>query len=260
MPFKGGAGFSKTATFKRGGFPAAVGAPPAPTVPPIAGYIAWYDASQIKGVTNGAALTTWPDASGTGNTLVPAAGIGGATGGIYRTNQLNALPGVEFAVNAAMASAAFVGGAIAIGTIFIVANSIQTSLGGGSGNNYLFDGISAGSRWAMGQAIIAGGDMTIFAGTGVSGYAESVPSGFAQWTASFAGTAASNLRKNGSAEFTGNVGTDTLTGITLGESYAGADLGLSQDVKICEVIIYPTVLSGANILSVEGYLDTKWAL
>ena len=46
---------------------------PPPTAP-VAGYSAWWDATQITGIADGAALATWPDASGNGYPFTAAAG------------------------------------------------------------------------------------------------------------------------------------------------------------------------------------------
>ena len=37
--------------------------------PPVSGYVAWWDAQAITGLADGAAVTTWPDASGGGHDL-----------------------------------------------------------------------------------------------------------------------------------------------------------------------------------------------
>ena len=213
--------------------------------PPVAGYFAWYDVSRIVGGVNGSAISPWPDLSGNGYDLTTS-----SVAAVYRVNQLNGLPGVEFS-GASMQTSAFT--AVTAGTVFIVANSVQTDL-----YNYLFDGIAETNRWAMGYQIITHGDMSTYAGGLFSGYAESVPSGFAQWTATFAGDASSVLRKNGVNQFTADVGAQSLTGITLGNNFNGGDLGSLSDVKICEAIYYPSVLSTPDIASVESYLNTKW--
>lgn len=54
---------------------------------------AWFDASAITGVANGAALATWPDSSGRGFDAWQATT---ANQPIFRTNRQNGLPGVDF--------------------------------------------------------------------------------------------------------------------------------------------------------------------
>src|SRR5215467_1797621 len=41
-----------------------------PMAPPVAGYTAWYDATLITGVSDGAKIATWNDSSGNGHHLV----------------------------------------------------------------------------------------------------------------------------------------------------------------------------------------------
>lgn len=55
----------------------------------IPGLVAWYDASRITGLSDGAAVATWEDSSGNGNDLTQA------TAGLrptYQTGELNGLP------------------------------------------------------------------------------------------------------------------------------------------------------------------------
>lgn len=58
----------------------------------LSGLVAWYDASQITGLTNGQAVATWPDLSGNGNDLTQ--GTAGFRP-IYKTDILNGMPSVR---------------------------------------------------------------------------------------------------------------------------------------------------------------------
>ena len=63
------------------------------TLPVSSGLVAWWDAAQITGVTNGSALGSWSDSSGNGWTLTQGTTAQKPT---YNTNQLAGNPAVTF--------------------------------------------------------------------------------------------------------------------------------------------------------------------
>ncbi len=69
--------------------------------------------------------------------------------------------------------------------------------------------------------------------------------------------ASSEIRQDGGAAISGNASTNNAAGITLGTAGDGASAFAQCD--IAEVIVYPSILSAANRLSVETYLRTRWA-
>jgi hypothetical protein len=221
-----------------------------PPTPPVAGYTAWYDAGQIGGSSG--LLSSWADESGNGHNLSSS---GSNRPNYYAANSTNAPPlggaFVEFpspSTATYMQSAAF-GSPLSSGTVFVVGNVIE-------GVCYLYDGIASGNRWAQGQAIISAGDMTTYAGSAISGYPQVVPNAWQTWTAQFNG-ASSRLRSNGFDRFVNsNIGSDSLTGITLGNGYSLSTTGCI--VRIAEVIVYSSVLTLMQMQAVEAYLNYKW--
>jgi hypothetical protein len=63
--------------------------------------------------------------------------------------------------------------------------------------------------------------------------------------------------QNGTQQFTGNSGTFTMGGITVGNRYT---LNESWPGHICELIIHNTALTTFQRQQVEGYLAWKWGL
>ena len=217
----------------------------------IPGLTAWFDASQITGVANGASLATWPDESGNGYNATQATAA-------YQPNYysstsgktVNGLPAVWFeSAPDGMATTSFAS-LLTIGTVFSVA-----SIGNSTG--YVYDGTSSGERWAVGAGLLATDEISSFAGVGI-GYSDSIyPTPISQWTATYTNGASTGvLRLNGTTQATGNPGPYSLGGLTIGNRYSFSN-GISI-APVCEIIVYDSILSSADISKVESYLKSKW--
>ena len=66
----------------------------------------------------------------------------------------------------------------------------------------------------------------------------------------------SSLGIDGTDVTTGNVGTQSPTGLRLGAQYNSANFG---DVDICEILLYGSALSTSDRTSIENYLSNKWS-
>ena len=246
-PIEGGGllGHAHAGTFAPG-----VATPPGP---PVTGYFAWYDASQITGVADGANLRDWKDLSGNHYDATPP--VFADQGPIfYKTTSaklINGLPAVWFAsANDDLETAAF-GSAVAQPvTICLVAE---------------FTGL-----YISNVAVIDGLDNTFklqyyngdtYAGAGANSAGEvgwTNANGPQVTTVQFHG-ATSLLRFGGATIDNGSYGTNALDGITLG-SFGSPLTAQAWTGPICEVIYWPSALSLANIELVEGYLGTKWGI
>lgn len=139
-------------------------------------------------------------------------------------------------------------------TIFIVAKI--TTL---EGNNFaLFDGIATSNRHTIIAVTTSTPDSYyLYAGSNLQP-AVSVPkNSFVVFLTLWNG-ASSQLWENGTSKFTGNPGTNTLTGLTLGWSWNATGAGLKGD--ICELLVFNAALSDANHANMLIYLNTKWAV
>jgi hypothetical protein len=211
--------------------------------PPVGGYQAWYDASQVVGA-DGASIGTWSDLSGNGYDLVQ---IGGTTNPVLRkTGGLvlaSGLPVLQFAGSGLAASAVFSDP----NTIFVVAQSSPspgptTTVLWAYGFSSVTQMISLATAWnyyEYGRSYPVGGSVDgnphIF--TGVDNGASSA------------------LRVDGSPS-TGTLSTgDTGSALTVGSGAAGVQNWVGS---IDEIIVYPSAISGANITATESYLNTKW--
>jgi len=212
---------------------------------PISGAAAWYDASQITGLTNGESVATWPDLSGNGRTMIQ-----GNVGPQYKTTGPFpvGLPSLHFigSPNLALYSDGFVGNQH---TAFIVIKA-QTS----------------GMFWALrtntsetcgllgGWAGASADAWTLYE------YAGSMPEtgnsldGLAH-VISYQVNGGSSLIRVDGTQGNGDLGDQEWTRLYIGGSNSEYFLG-----DIGEVIIYTSVLTSDQILATEAYLTAKWTV
>ncbi len=210
----------------------------------VPGYTAWWDASQITGVTDGATLTSWPDQSGHGWNLAPA----GAGAGVYYNTTgrklINRRPAVWFTPNQWMSVNSFPRQQLPMVVQMaaqIMDNSTQRFwwTGGAQcgfnppdywvqdGTNRATVGTVNGNVHVLTFVVNAAGGTEYVAVDGVPGATAVVAS-----PVSTAGT--SYLASDGTS-------TGTMTG------------------PICEVLIYTnSTLSAGQIAANENYLTQKW--
>ncbi len=229
---------------------------------PVAGAVLWLDASQITGLSDGAAITTWPDMSGNGynatqtgaSTLKPTYKTGIANGKpIARFDGGDFLVlGVPVGINFAPTDGY---------SLFVVAKS-TASIG------YIiskFNSTQASPFAALWD------NTTIYGGfpysTNATGGTRSNPGGFS--IASIVTPATSGngaLRVNGGAsasltrgstDITAN-GIDFLVGARRSTANTGSATYFNGDMA--EIIIYASALSDANRQAIEAYLAAKYAI
>lgn len=216
--------------------------------PPVSGYVAWYDASQITGLADGAAVSTWPDGSANHNDATQSTVALKPT--YFKTtagNLINGKPTVLFDgaryVQVATPSATLV----APTTMFVACNPTQLTFTTTycilQPTNQVWEFFHT-SMWLLSSG-----------GTALSA---STTTGVHQYTYVWGGAGSSVLRQDGS-----QLATSTTVGTTNGTSpwFIGSQGGANGFVgPIGEIIIYTNqTLSANNITATEAYLKTKWA-
>lgn len=206
---------------------------------PTPNLIGWWQADALE-LDNGDPVTSWVDTYSSKNLT---AGVAAE----YVTNIINGLPAVRF--DGSKLSVSFGSTKTQPNTIFIVCSQELTSY------RYVFEGDGASSRHGFGR--INGGDtMDLYAGTLVVGAGQAVPTGVHLWTTLFNG-GSSYVRKDGVQVSTGNVGSQSPGGFTLGSKYDGLD---SMVGYVAEVLFFNAELSGTDRDAVETYLMNKYGL
>jgi hypothetical protein len=258
------------------GIVASSGGPSAPTAP-VAGYRAWYDASDTATITvSGSNVTQWNDKSANALHLVQATSTKQPLSGTRTQNGKNMIDydGNDDVLSSNAASSAWKFLTDATGSsLFMVMFCDTTSAGG-----YFTDLSNGAVANTASYTIYKNPDDTGYLGKGTqaSGGYNWFTSGTSitftdntaqQWalisnpTAAAAdrmlvyrnGTANTNLNAQTAASSTSN----PATALNLGGSAVSAE---SFNGGLCEVIIYDSVLSSTDRETNQTYLATKWGL
>lgn len=206
-------------------------------------------ADAIVGVTNGAALATWTDSSSTGNNAVQATG---ADQPIYRTNQINGLPAVEFSSNDTMAIGGLSGSSLDESGVFVVKPTaladVSRILTPNTVNGRSLEIFADGSVHLMKFGVIDIGATA--AGMIVAGnvYIISYTLGATTWS----------IRVNGSAVAGPGAHAQTFTGgLTSVLSWADAN---DFDGLMGEGLVSQPAMTATEVQFSEGALAAKWGL
>jgi hypothetical protein len=215
----------------------------------IANLVAWYDASQITGLSDNDLVTTWPDLSGNGYDLIQN---DVALKPTYKASIKNGLPVIRFdGIDNELKTAAF-------GVTYSQPNTIIAlgKFNSGTDFQYAYDGIDANFRhglliydqWPYFSALTAGGDL------GLVNYVGPIVGNYGQITAIYNG-AASYLRSNQTFIASGDIGSQGLTGFKMGRSAA---VGQPLNGDLCELMIFNRELTASEIWYLELYINRKW--
>lgn len=207
----------------------------------ITGLQVWLDASQITGLSDGAAVATWSDLSGNGRNATQASAGARPT---YQTNELNGLPVVRFddtddSLGFGNIGAAFPTAAM----LFIVATVVR-------GGYSIYNTIDNASYWRFG-------------GNGL-GYNGCFRTTRLDATGTMPDSGSSLFRlASSAAAFTLHIdGASIINGAAeynAGDSHSiGALVHAPGCGDIAEVLAYDSVLSAGNISAIEQYLNGKW--
>jgi hypothetical protein len=207
----------------------------------ISGLEAWFKADALA-LNDTDPVTSWTDSSGKARNATEATNPPS-----YRTNVVNGFPVVRFdGVNDKLQTASFpLAQPLTIFAVFRHSSLATT-------NKTVFDGLTNLSAMLSGQ--VTGPQWIAFAGTNLfDGTADT------NWhvaTVVFNG-GSSNIRIDGGPGVTGNAGTATPSGITLGSRGSGINFFVGD---IFEVTVYSSALSTTNINSVGAYLAARAGL
>jgi hypothetical protein len=248
LPGSWAMGAQPTVWVRNDQFAAATGPPP----PPVAGYVVWFDATQITGVADGTTLASWADASGNGNTVTQGTPANQPT---YSTtaHAMAGHPAVWFSTN----------GRLIANTpnlpqpfsVFVVCQPDSLA--------------AATARYAVGTAYYAGvgqlnstSDWMAYMGASFDSAIVSAV-GSPSMVVAVVNGATSTITVNGAAGVTGNPGTQPFNGTAIGVStttaappftgWTGGFIG-----SVGEVIVYPFALTPAQVASLHGYAQSKW--
>lgn len=227
-----------------------------PVGPPIAGAILWLDAATptTVGYANGASMPTWPDNSGTGNTLTSI----GANQPVYHTGIQNSLGGVLFGGGTWPPSAVCcLKKTFTLNQPFTYFVACKSSAPAGA--EYLIDGGSVNTCICYVQNL---GNTEIYSGaflpyTAASqGTTSVVLTGVFSGVNSYIGLAATTLTSGEAGP--GDVGSANPGGISIGSGGDGTTGPFGG--YVFEFLLYSSALSSGNRLSTVSYLRTKWGI
>jgi hypothetical protein len=218
----------------------------AAATPPVTGYRAWWDATALTALADGAALTSWPDGSANGWTLTP----GGAPT-FYKTTAaglINGHPAVTFSGSGQWLhnTGSFPAGSIPLLVLAVVklaatpVNWVIYDLGGQANG-----GAKATTVWAMTDAASLSGGAT-----------DLNPHQVTFFHAASGGTR--YLRVDGTqvassaSSFTSGDGAVALGAWTTGSNFWNGLMG--------EVIVYTAAgaVTAPQVAATEAYLKAKW--
>mgnify|MGYP001615743132 FL=1 len=209
----------------------------------IAGLKLWLKADAITGLVDGDPIATWTDQSGSGNNAVQATGTKQP---LYKTAIKNGLPIVRFdgTDDILQTPVLFSSGNV---TGFVVAQN-RTNVG--TYRPLLAALPLRGLTW-LNNHMMLNIDASI---NSTSAFSTMV---FYTFSFIYVASGVSTLGQNGSL-VTGNAGTTPIT--TAWDIGGASAYNWFRTWDVGEVIIYDSAVSDANRISVENYLNTKWAV
>jgi hypothetical protein len=213
--------------------------------PPVGGYYAWYDATQIAAVADGTVLTNWPDLSGNSRHLNDHVG----TPTYYKTTTaklINGNPTVYFNKDGFMRSTVAFSQSQPV-TVFIVARLDDPTFTSHTLILYGTDVVLFSNST---------GHWTIQNNTNVTDGSSDL--NFHVFAALYNGVS-SLLRADGTQILTGDAGSNGFAGNVLYVGALNASATTPWQGPVGEMIIYPSGLTTPQIQSVESYLTAKWS-
>ena len=210
----------------------------------MGGLRAWYKAESLSGVADGGSVVSWADSSGQGhNATAPSA----AQRPSYVAGAVNGQGAVRFDGTDDLLQSAFT---LAQPATVVVVYRLRTDTGT---NQYVTDGYFNGSMilydTPTSYGLYAGGGATLNKG-GFTFGAFHVVAGV------YAG-ANSLLAAEGGPAVTGNPGSATPGGITIGNSGAGA---APASADVAEVLVYDTAVARPDLDRLGHYLRDKYGV
>jgi hypothetical protein len=216
------------------------------TLPTVSGLQLHLDASDASTITKDGSnlVSAWNDKSGQANHVTQATG---SKQPLWVDQVQDTFPTIRFDGSNDEMAVTYGSSLSTAATVFIVC-TMPTASGG---ERMVFDGLTSGGRFAYLKS--SGNIHYMYRGNGVS--STTVDKTMRMFTLVWNGSS-SSLGIDGTDVTTGNVGTQSPTGLRLGAQYNSANFG---DTDICEILIYGSALSTADRTSIENYLSNKWS-
>jgi hypothetical protein len=221
----------------------------------IAGLKLWLDASQITGLNDGDAVTTWADLSGNGYDATQATGSKKPT---YSANALNGKPVVQFdGVDDVLLNATFTHAqSVSAGTLFVVRRVSNPALAAwliDLSNSQLsdFQNVNLGVAYVGGAYGYSARSTTAATVTSII-YDGSLSGDDNRLKLRFDGVAKNPLTFGGVIPATTSAGT---VGFGVGARMTGAQFLLGY---VAESLFYNRALTTLEMAQVEAYLRAKW--
>lgn len=209
--------------------------------PPVSGVLAWYAADEIPGApSSGSPLSSWNDLSANATNMTAVSG----SQPLYETDLQEGLPGVVFTTSDFMQATM---NPTPEWTLFVV---IQPTVDGGGAvfapsTDPSGLGIGHVAQWQMGNA------------SSGTGFSLSMPQLVTGQQSTAADT--SLVRVNGVQTATSTVGDNRSTNDTVTLNAASSTSGDNPAAgTYFEILVYNSVLTTAQIETVETYLYDKW--
>ena len=229
-------------------------APSGSATPPVtAGLQLWFDADSLADA-DGAGVTTWPDGSGFGRDLSAFAAGQAPT---MRRGAVNGRAALEFdGVSSLMKTYNSTFTIAQPDTFFVVYKSLESNPSGHEA--YLWDSRDSSNRQLFGLGPFTNTEM--YANIDVE-----IPTAYPfpdyqVWSGTFQGTS-STVWKNGTLVATGNTGTSTMSGLTIGALSTSAQYGyLYGHSLVAEILFYNGSMSASNRQDVTDWLKQKYGI
>lgn len=211
---------------------------------PVAGAMLWLDASQITGLSDGAAIATWPDMSGNGHDFTQSTSAMRPT---YKAGILNGQPVARFDGGDILNNTSIGTKAQPI-TIFGVAKT--------GASNIVADVLILSSSGSLTMQISGTNNFELYAGASLKTAATAATSTWYVWTALYSGGSSAQWI-NGASAASGNAGSTGLSGTT---SISRALSGSYWQSDVAEIIIYHGALGTTDRQALESYLGAKYGI
>ena len=209
----------------------------------IANLAAWYRADQ--GITIATGVSQWNDISGNGRHLTQATGANQPTFGA--TSGPNSTPALTFDGSNDVLSATFSAINQPLHCFAIMrTNNIPAASG-------FISGGASGERFIAGNTASTN-VLNYWGGTGIV-YSHSDTTNHFLWEVLVNGASSSVIRGN-TAAGTGSVGSNTMSGVTLGQMPGN---GYTNCI-LSEVAIYSAQISGTNLTNLRAYYASRYGV
>jgi len=219
--------------------------PPAFSPTDIAGIQLWLDSSDASTITEVAgAVSQWDDKSGNTRHAIQATG---ANQPITNSRTINSVNVLDFNGTTHRMASTFGATLTQPSTIFSV-GVFDTN------NGYFYDGLTTSNRHGYGHSTV---NTRVFMFGGLEVFLATSQVLTPQIATSIFNTTSSLTYRNGVSLLSGNAGSHTLQGLSIGSRFAPSDY---LNGAIGEIIIYNSALSATDINRVGNYLASKWGI